>query len=59
MKDHILDGDNKILHCPYCDTEFSGNAGDYWDYPENHVFMCEHCDAEMELVNKTVTITYK
>ena len=31
MKDQILDKtDHKILHCPNCDSEFSGNNGDYF-----------------------------
>ena len=58
MKDQILTGDNKILHCPECDAEYSGNARDYWDYPDDHVFTCDECKVEMELVNKVVSVTY-
>lgn len=58
MSDQILTHDNKILHCPSCDAEYSGNAGDYWNVPENHVFTCKNCDVEMELVRKLVTIKY-
>ena len=59
MKDQILDKtDHKILHCPGCDKEFSGNAGDYWDVPDNFVFGCSGCDCEMELVTKKIKIKY-
>ena len=58
MRDQILTEDNKILHCPSCNAEYSGNAGDYWDYHDDHVFSCNDCEIEMELVNKVVTITY-
>ncbi len=57
MKDHILDGDNRILHCLVCDGEYSGNAGDYFSCPDDYVFTC--CETEMELVNKTVTVKYE
>jgi len=59
MKDSILTGDRKILHCPVCDVEYSGNAGDYWNVPDNHVFHCTDCHVEMELVNKIVRVSYK
>ena len=59
MEDQILHDEHKILHCPECVAEYSGNAGDYWNVPENHVFMCEDCGVEMELVNKVVTVEYK
>jgi len=58
MKDHILEGDNRILHCPSCDAEYSGNAGDYFMAPDDYVFTCQDCGVEMELVNKVVTIEY-
>ena len=51
------DRDRKILHCKICDSEYSGNAGDYFMFPDNHVFTC--CDMEMELVEKIVTTRYK
>jgi len=57
MCDQILSGDHKILHCPACGAEYSGNAGDYWNLPDDHVFYCE-CGEEMELVIKSVTIKY-
>jgi len=62
MKDQIITNDSKILHCPSCGAEYSGNAGDYWDLPDDHVFICEnrHCfGVEMELVNKVVTVRYE
>jgi hypothetical protein len=59
MKDAILTGDTKILHCPVCDAEYSGNAGDYWNLPENHVFFCEDCKVELELVRKNVIVSYE
>ena len=58
MKDQILTDDRKILHCPECGAEYSGNAGDYWNFPEDYVFTCDLCDLEMELVDKKVTIAY-
>lgn len=58
MKDQILTNDRKILHCPNCGAEYSGNAGDYWDAPENDVFMCVDCGVEMELVDKIIHVEY-
>jgi len=58
MKDQILTSDMKILHCPECGAEYSGNRGDYWNLPEDYVFSCE-CGAEMELVDKIVSVRYK
>jgi len=58
MKDQILTNDRKILHCPICDAEYSGNAGDYWDYPDDYEFFCEECGVPMELVEKIVTVEY-
>ena len=48
----------QILRCPECGDEFSGNAGDYWDLPDDHVFTCEHCKLVMELVVKHTTVTF-
>ena len=59
MRDHIITGDNKILHCKSCGAEYSGHAGDYFTYPDNHVFKCADCGIEMELVEKIVRVTYK
>jgi len=59
MEDQIFTYDNKILHCPVCGAEYSGNVRDYWYLPNNHVFMCEDCGVEMELVNKVTTIEYE
>lgn len=56
MKDQILYNDRKILHCEICGAEYSGNAGDYWDLPDDYAFMC--CDEEMELVDKVVETRY-
>lgn len=58
MKDQILTSDRKILHCTLCGGEWSGNAGDYWNYPDDHVFKCSHCDVELELVEKRVHVEY-
>ena len=57
MENQILTDDHKILHCPDCGVEYSGNAGDYFMLPDNYVFHCE-CGAEMELVTKVVKVTY-
>lgn len=59
MKDQILTGDRKILHCPECDAEYSGNAGDYFMYPKDYRFLCKECGVEMELVTKVVTVKYR
>lgn len=58
MKDQILTSDRKILYCPECDAEYSGNAGDYWNVPDDHVFTCNYCGCELELVNKVITVEY-
>lgn len=58
MRDQILTDDKKILHCPQCNTEFSGNAGDYFMFPDDYLFHCEDCGAQMELVRKIVTVRY-
>ena len=59
MKEQVGEGctDRRILHCPCCNAEYSGNAGDYFMVPENHVFTCE-CGETMELVHKEVRIRY-
>lgn len=58
MKDQIITRDRRILHCPICDGEWSGNAGDYWFYPDDHVFTCHECECEVELVNKVTIVNY-
>ena len=59
MGDQILGrGDYRILHCPECNGEWSGNAGDYFQFPADHVFKCEDCGCELELVRKVVTTQY-
>jgi transcription initiation factor IIE alpha subunit len=59
MRDYILDGDTRILLCPNCLIEFSGNAGDYFYLPDDYVFKCPECGEDMELVHKTVKIIYE
>lgn len=49
--------DRRILHCPDCDLEFSGNKGDYWNLPENEVLHCI-CGEELELVTKITPVKY-
>jgi len=58
MQDQILTSDNKILHCRICGAEYSGNAGDYWNLPDNHEFTCNECGEPMELVDKVTIIKY-
>ena len=58
MVDQILTGDRKILHCPKCDAESSGHLGDYFMFPEDHVFRCSFCEVEMDLVTKVVVVKY-
>ena len=59
MCDQITSTDTKILHCPVCDMEWSGNAGDYWNLPDDHVFSCKDCGVELELVEKRTYREYK
>ena len=47
----------RVLHCPCCMSDFSGHAGDYWDYPDDHLFKCR-CGTEMELLERRVTVEY-
>ena len=58
MKDQILTSDRKILHCPECNGEWSGYAGDYWNFPDHYIFTCDNCDVELELVQKRVYVQY-
>jgi len=58
MKDYILNGDRRILWCPKCGAEYSGNRGDYWMYPEDHIFRCGYCGTELRLVEKRTTVEY-
>lgn len=58
MQDQITSNDKKILHCPTCEAEYSGNRGDYFMLPDDHVFTCDECNCEMELVSKIVSIEY-
>jgi len=39
-----------LLLCRECGAEYSANAGDYWDSPDEHVFEC--CGEPMELVTR-------
>ena len=59
MVDQIITRDKKILYCPGCDAEYSGNTGDYWYLPEDYIFTCDLCNIEMELVEKIVLVRYK
>lgn len=59
IRSNMVDGNKMILHCPMCDGEWSGNAGDYWDHPDNHLFRCNDCGCEMELVEKHIFVEYR
>lgn len=50
LKDQILTDDKTIMHCGVCSAEYSANAGDYWNHPEDHEFKC--CGLIMDLVTK-------
>ena len=52
LKDQILTNDNAIMVCNVCGSECSANAGDYWNYPDNHVFTC--CGKVMSIVTKHI-----
>ena len=58
MEDQILTDDKKILYCPICFGEYSGNAGDYWNYKPDYIFMCPTCNVELQLVTKKIIIEY-
>jgi len=57
IKSNMKD-DHRILHCPGCDAEYSGNRDDYFLLPDDHIFVCQDCKVEMELVDKVVTVEY-
>jgi hypothetical protein len=49
----------RVMVCEACDSEFSANAGDYFNYPEDHVFKCGNCGCDqMELLYKRTIIEY-
>ena len=58
MRAQILTEDRKILYCTICGDESSGNAGDYWNLPDDFVFQCPDCKIDLTLVNKLVTVQY-
>ena len=33
----------RVMLCPACGAEWSANAGDYWDYPDDYVVDCSAC----------------
>ncbi len=41
LKDAILDNDTKVMYCPVHKVPYSANKGDYWNYPEEHIFYCQ------------------
>jgi len=45
-------GPDPFLLCDECFEQSSANAGDYWDWPADRVFM--HCGQPMRLVKKEV-----
>jgi len=53
LKDQILTDDCRLMYCPYCGSEYSANAGDYFYINDlNHKFKC--CGQTMELVKKVI-----
>jgi hypothetical protein len=52
LKDQILTNDRAILHCQFCNAEYSANAGDYWYLPKSYAFKC--CGQPMQLVTKHI-----
>lgn len=38
-----------IIYCTHCCTQYSASDGDYQDYPDDHIFKCGGCNAEMVL----------
>jgi hypothetical protein len=41
-------GGRRVMYCPACDSQASAHAGDYWDVPADHVFLCE-CGETMRI----------
>lgn len=50
----------RVMVCLECspDATFSANAGDYFEYPEDHVFTCHTCGGPMELLYKTTKVEF-
>jgi len=38
-----------IMYCSTCYSQSSADDGDYWYYPDDHVFKCGSCGSEMIL----------
>ena len=50
-----VSGPHPFLYCLICGSEFSANAGDYWDTKPEHVFRC--CEDDMLLVTAQRVLT--
>ncbi len=40
LEDQTGNDDTTIMYCTECGAEFSANAGDYWDHPDDYEFQC-------------------
>lgn len=38
-----------VMYCAECHSKYSADDGDYWDYEDDHVFVCGACGSEMVL----------
>lgn len=52
IKSNMRDDTFRVLWCPECDEVWSGQKGDYFYLPDDHIFTCGQCGHEMELVHK-------
>ena len=49
-------GREVFLYCPACGERNSANAGDYWDWPPDHEFVCPACQEPMILARQETKI---
>jgi hypothetical protein len=52
LPDLLVSNEPIFLLCDECFAQHSAHAGDYWDWPKDHVFMC--CEKPIRLVRKEV-----
>lgn len=40
LQHQVGNGPHTVMYCTKCGSQYSANAGDYWDTPDEHVFRC-------------------
>jgi NAD-dependent SIR2 family protein deacetylase len=64
MRKRFPDGEPITMYCTECGSEYSGDDGEYWNYPSNYEFTCAECkeewdeDVVMLLGVKRITVDY-